>query len=103
MRMTFKRSNDVEVTTARGTTVISWASRQALLARLSKTDGAEQTGLAFEAAGATLPVILTLDQQGVVVQAIKEWCSQLDGGLDELPEGLAELYNALADPFEPSS
>ena len=103
MRITPERPRDVEVTTARGTTVISWASRQALLGRLSQTHGGEQTRLAFEAAGATLPVILTLDQQGVVVQAIKEWRSQLDGGFDELPDGLVELYNALADPFEPYS
>jgi hypothetical protein len=103
MRITPGHLSDVEITTARGTTVIPWASRQALLDRLAHDDGADETRLAFEAGGATLPVVLTLDQQGAVVRALNEWSSEVDGGLVGLPEGLADLHKALADPFEPYS
>jgi hypothetical protein len=97
-----ERPNRVEVTTARGTTLVPWASRQALLDRLAHVDGADETRLAFEAVGTTSPVILTLDQQGVVVRAIDEWSTEIDGP-DGLPDGLAELHEALADPFDPKS
>jgi hypothetical protein len=99
MRITPEDLNDVEVATARGTTVIPWATRAALLERLAHLKGADETRLAFEAAGMTLPVILTLAQQGMVVRAIDEWSSEI--GLQRLPDGIAELHQALADPFDP--
>lgn len=65
-------------------------------------DSAGPIVAAFEAVGVSRPVVLTLEQKGVLVELIEFWGTQTKHGLRGLPEGMFELRNALRDDLHDS-
>jgi hypothetical protein len=91
------RLDHVEVATVRGTVTISWAARDELVKRLRELEVGSSAVRAFEAVGATRPVVLS-EPEGVnaVLAAIESWGREA-GGVEELEEdvvGLRELLYA---------
>jgi len=74
---------------------LPWGSREVLLERLRRAEGAEGITKAFEDAGATRPVTLTIEQKGLLFRVLEEW--SLTSSFDRMPAGLFGLRNALSD------
>ena len=53
---------------------------------------------AFDAVGATRPLGLTSTVEGVILDAVPEWCRTV--AYHELPEGVSELRDALIEDLE---
>ena len=75
--------------------VLRWATRTALLDELGHRESTQGARDAFEAAGATRPVTLTLPQKAEVLLAIEQWSVRTPGGFTALPEGIFDLRNGL--------
>jgi hypothetical protein len=82
----------VRVTLGGETVELPRASRDALLEQLRPLDSMTPVIHAFEAVGTSRPVELSREQKVALLQAIKVWGREVEGGL---PEGLFELRNAL--------
>jgi hypothetical protein len=78
--------------------VLPWSSRDRLLHEIRNLDGAEAIRTAFDAVGASRPVPLGRDDQVLLYDAINAWANSVT--IEELPEGLWTLRNALADELE---
>jgi hypothetical protein len=87
----------VLVSLSRGDAELPWASRTALLQHIRHLDSARPIVDAFEAVGVSRPVVLTLEQKGLLVELIEFWTNQTSGGFNGLPEGIFELRNELHD------
>jgi hypothetical protein len=74
---------------------LPWASRARLLDRVGKHSGGLQVRLAFEAVGATRPVMLNRDGKRVLLQVIEEWLAE--PSYATIPKGIEELRDELQD------
>ena len=95
-----RRIDEVRIVVRRGVVVIPWSSREALLERFRKVNAMHDVGEAFRAVGTTQPVRLTHMQKVGTWNVITFWANELDGGYDDLPEGIDELRNALKDDLD---
>jgi hypothetical protein len=99
--MTPLRDDHVRIPLSRGTIVLPWASREALLGELRRLDAVDDVGKAFEDAEAPAPVVLTRTQKSGLIRAIQEWGGRVDGGsTGPLPPGIVELRDALRDDLD---
>jgi hypothetical protein len=89
-----ERLDRVAISTNRGTVEIPWASHDKLLHEIRHLDGADATRHAFDAVGASRPVPLSRVDKALLVEAIEAWAHAIT--VDELPEGVWRLRNALA-------
>jgi hypothetical protein len=96
------RLNRVVVTTPRGSIVLPWESRDALLDEIRHLDSARGVIDAFEKVGASRPVELERADVVLLVQAIDVMMSNA-GGPERLPAGIFELRNALLDDLHDTS
>jgi hypothetical protein len=95
------RDDHVRVPLSRGTIVLPWASREALLGELRRLDAGDDVGQAFADAKAPAPVMLTRTQKSGLIRAIEEWGTRVDGGsTGGLPPGIVELRDALQDDLD---
>jgi hypothetical protein len=65
-------------------------------------ESAQPIVAAFEAVGISRPVVLTLEQKGVLIELIEFWATQIRFGFTGLPEGMFELRNALHNDLHDS-
>ena len=89
-----ERLDRVTLTLSGGDVTLTWATREALLARLQHVNSASGIRIAFTAIGATRPVDLSVSQQVALLKVLDEWTP--DGG-DGMPASLLELRDALTD------
>jgi hypothetical protein len=89
-----ERLDRVAIATSRTTIELPWGSRDRLLHEIRNLDGADAIRTAFDAVGASRPVPLSRDNQRVLLEAIDGWARSVT--VDELPEGVWVLRNALA-------
>jgi hypothetical protein len=75
--------------------VLRWAARTALLDELAQLEAGQGIRDAFDAAGATRPVTLTLQQKAELLLAVEQWSEQTPGGYTALPEGIFDLREGL--------
>jgi hypothetical protein len=66
-----------------------------LLDRVTRLAGGEDVAQEFEAAGASQPVTLTAEGKQLVLDVVSFWLR--DSGVEQLPEGIFDLRNALQD------
>jgi hypothetical protein len=88
----------VQVETARinpGLVDISWDARGELLERISERGDAQPILRKFEAAAASDPVNLTLDEKRVLLDILEDWLAEV--GNAALPDGVFELRHAMQD------
>ena len=74
---------------------LPWASRDVLLEQLRRTEGTEAITKAFEDAGSSRPVTLTIEQKALLFRVLEDW--SLTSSFDRMPAGLFGLHNALSD------
>jgi hypothetical protein len=87
----------VQVETARinpGLVDISWDARGDLLERISERGDAQAILRKFEAAAASDPVNLTLDEKRVLLDILEAWLAEVGNAL---PDGVFELRHAMQD------
>jgi hypothetical protein len=98
-----ERPDRVAIATRHTTIELPWGSRDKLLHEIRHLDGAEAIRAAFAAVGASRPLPLSRDDQAVLYDAIDAWANSVT--IEELPEGVWALRNALADELhgEPDS
>ena len=84
----------VAVALNRGTTIISWTSRQALMRRLQHVQENAQLRAAFSAGEETLRVQLRPGQRSALLRALAAWTLDLDG-YEPIPQDVLDLRNAL--------
>jgi hypothetical protein len=73
-----------------------WESRLELLERVrGLAGGGVEVARRFQAAGATRPVELDRAAKMLLLNVVSHWAAAI--GVDELPLGIAELGNALAE------
>jgi hypothetical protein len=89
-----ERLDRVAIATSRVTVELSWSSRDKLLHEIRHLDGADAIRTAFDAVGASRPVPLSRDNEKVLLEAIDGWAQSVT--IDELPDGVWALRNALA-------
>jgi len=75
--------------------VLRWAASEALLDEVAHLESDHGVRDAFEAAGATRPVTLTLPQKAQLLLAIEQWSVRTPGGFTALPEGIFDLREGL--------
>ena len=92
-----ERLDRVAIETSRAPVELPWASRDKLLHEIRNLDGADAIRTAFEAVGASRPVPLNDDNKKLLIEAIDGWAKGVT--VDELPAGIWQLRNALADEF----
>jgi hypothetical protein len=92
-----RRIDEVRVALRQGMVVLPWTSRDALLERVGKAGTMNDVVDAFRAVRTTQPVRLTDAQKAEMLNVISFWADKLDGGYNELPEGIDDLRNALRD------
>ena len=90
-----RRIRYFKIALSKGTFELPWASRARLLDRVGKHSGGLQVRLAFEAVGATRPVMLDRDGKRVLLQVIEAWLAE--PSYATVPEGVLELRNELQD------
>lgn len=88
----------VRVVTTRATIELSWKSCEGLLHEIRHLDSARGIVKAFEAAGTSRPVPLTLQDEAVLYRAINGWADGVTVG--GLPAGIWDLRCALADELD---
>jgi hypothetical protein len=86
-----ERLDRVSVGTQHGTVAISWEARDALLAEFRAAVSA------FEAVGASRPVMLDWAEKRIVLEAIHAMAEKTPGGFDDLDPGLVQLRHKLAE------
>ena len=74
---------------------LPWASRDVLLEQLRRTEGTEGITKAFEDAGSSRPVTLTIEQKALLIRVLEDWA--MTSSFDRMPAGLSGLHNALSD------
>lgn len=74
---------------------LPWSSRDVLLEQLRRTEGTEEITEAFEDAGTSRPVTLTIEQKALLFRVLEDWA--LTSSFDRMPAGLFGLRNALSD------
>ena len=74
-----------------------WSSREALLTELRPIEAMREVVLAFQAVGTSRPVRLTPEQKDDLQAVLTGWAQKTEGGVADLPDGIAELSNALQD------
>jgi hypothetical protein len=89
-----ERLDRVAIATSRTTVELPWGSRDKLLHELRNLDGGDAIRTAFDAVGASRPVPLSSGDQTVLLEAIDGWAQSVT--VDELPDGVWALRNALA-------
>jgi hypothetical protein len=90
-----ERLDNVTIKLNRGTATLPWPSRDALLEKLTHVEHGTSIRDAFEAVGASRPVELTLEQKAKLHGVIDNWIDGLEGGVDDLDEGIRELWAGL--------
>jgi hypothetical protein len=95
VRVNDQTPEPVTIALSRASVEIPWESREKLLDRASRLAGGEDVAQEFEAAGASQPVELTAEGKQLVLDVVSFWLR--DSGIEELPEGIFELRNALED------
>jgi hypothetical protein len=93
-----ERLDRVAIATTHATIVLPWSSRDSLLHEIRNLDGADAIRTAFDAVGASRPVPLCREDQVLLYRAIDSWANSVT--IEELPEGLWTLRNALAEELE---
>jgi len=89
-----ERLDRVAIAYSRGTVEIPWDSRDALLERLRHLDSAEGIRNEFVAVGASRAVQLNRSEVILLTKSIDAWTASA-GGRQNLPTGIAELWEAL--------
>ncbi len=84
----------VAVVLNRGTTILSWTSRQALMRRLQHVHENAQLRATFSAGEATLRVQLRPGQRNALLRALEAWSLDPDA-YEPIPQDLLDLRNAL--------
>ena len=74
---------------------LPWPSRTRLLERVGKHSGGLNVRLAFEAVGATRPVVLDTHGKRVLLEVIDAWLAE--PSYTAIPAGVRELRDALQD------
>jgi hypothetical protein len=74
---------------------LPWASRDVLLQQLRRTEDTEGITKAFEDAGSSRPVTLTIEEKALLFRVLEDWA--LTSSFDRMPAGLFGLRNALSD------
>ena len=72
---------------------LPWASRDVLLQQLRRAEGTQEITKAFEDAGTSRPVTLTIEQKALLFRVLEDWA--LTSSFDRMPAGLFGLRNAL--------
>src|SRR5262245_26220102 len=93
-----ERRDRVAIAASRTTIELPWSSRDPLLHEIRNLDGADVIRTAFDAVGASRPVPLSRDDQVLLVEAINAWANSMT--VEQLPEGVWTLRNALADEIQ---
>ena len=87
----------VAISTLHGSIELPWNSRDQLLHEIRHLDGADRIRAAFDAVGASHPVPLSRGDKVLLFHAINTWTESVT--IEQLPEGMWKLRNALADDF----
>jgi hypothetical protein len=91
-----KRLDLARISTGSAVVEMPWESRFELLERVrGLAGGGAEVARRFEAAGATRPVELDPAAKMLLLNVLSHWAAAM--GVDELPPGIPELGNALAD------
>lgn len=77
--------------------MIPWSSREALQERLRNAETMNDVVESLQAVGTTQAVRLTDTQQVGLLNIIVFWANEIEGGDDDLPEGINDLRGALQD------
>ena len=75
--------------------VLRWKASAALLDEVANLESDNGITEAFEAAGETQPVTLTIEQKAQLLLAIEQWSVRTPGGFTALPEGIYDLREGL--------
>ena len=86
-----------KIALSKGTFELPWPSRTRLLDRVGKHSGGLKVRLAFEAVGATRPVVLDSHGKRVLLEVIDAWLAE--PSYVAVPEGVRELRDALQNEF----
>ena len=90
-----RRIDEVRIALRGGIVVISGSSCEALLELLRKVETLDDVRDAFRAVGTTQAVRLTGPQKAGLMNVITFWADRMEGGWDDLPEGIHELRHGL--------
>jgi hypothetical protein len=88
-----RRIRYFKIALSRNTFELPWASRARLLDRVGKHSGGLQVRLAFEAVGATQPVILDAAGKRVLLEVVEAWLAE--PSYATMPQGIRELRDEL--------
>jgi hypothetical protein len=88
-----RRVRYFSVALSRNSVELPWTSRGPLLKRVEGHDGGLQVRLAFEAVGASRPVMLDRAGKRVLLQVVEAWLAEAT--VNGLPQGVWELRNEL--------
>jgi hypothetical protein len=89
-----ERLDRITIALNRGDVIISWDTRQELMARLQHVRSNSGLRVGFGAVGASRPVELSVGQRAALLKVLAEWRPNEDDGI---PAGLLELRHALTD------
>ena len=87
----------VEITLSSEPIILSWYAREFLLMQLGNLETMRGIRGAFEAAGTTQPVKLTVEQKKQLLDALEYWDKTHPDGLSAMPGGFVQLRDGLAD------
>jgi hypothetical protein len=88
-----ERLDYIIVALDRGDRILTWETRQTLMARLQHVNESSSLRATFDAVGASRPVELNPAQRATLLGLIDEWTLEDD----TLPADLIELRDALRD------
>ena len=88
-----RRIQHFRIALSRTTVELPWTSRKPLLERINKRHDGLQVRLAFEAVGATRPVLLKPAGKRALLEVVEAWLGEVT--VDRLPSGVLELQNEL--------
>jgi hypothetical protein len=88
-----ERLDRITIALNRGDVIISWDTRQELMARLQHVRSNSGLRVGFGAVGASRSVELSVSQRAALLKVLVEWAPNGDG----IPAGLLELRHALTD------
>jgi hypothetical protein len=94
-----ERLDRVTIAFGRGDVILSWDTRQALMARLQHVKSTARIRASFEAVGATRAVGLSMAQRTFLLRMLEDWSLGRDG-YEAMPADLFELRNALIDDLQ---
>lgn len=90
-----ERRDTITVTLGHGDVMLSWDTRQALIARLQHVQDASSLRAMFDAVGTTRPVELNPAQRATLLGLLDEW--SLDNESEAIPTDLNNLRDALRE------